>query len=375
MDFKEAQELLSVTRYVSKMDLKKRYIHLIKLHHPDVNADKTRANKLTAEINDAYQTILNFRERESWNDSDPTQRSQNFESGSTRSSKQKPEQQPQENSWENDNKNIPFGENPFWDSSQAFNYDLVPESFLFLEINTRFPSKEFLQQAYTCLIYKYHPSRNPSDPDAFEKCKNIHLAYLAAQAIRAHENWSSKATEDYENDSDNEYAELDSEYNPHQNSSNRYNPRQDSYRYRANRQSEYQTSPKLPKSEAPRKESSGGSGWWEIIFVLAFVGVLVFAKISNNVESESGQKSELKKLIIQREKEDHPSSKVEVLDIQFYDWKPLERSGESRKGYSIVKINHQVVRLEFTSELLWDHVAKGKNYTLKIEYYVDGLAQ
>ena len=55
MNLKEAQDLLRVDRYISQKDLKKRYISLIKIHHPDVNLDKKRANRLTADIIEAFE--------------------------------------------------------------------------------------------------------------------------------------------------------------------------------------------------------------------------------------------------------------------------------------------------------------------------------
>jgi hypothetical protein len=189
MNLKEAQDLLGVDRYVSQKDLKKRYISLIKIHHPDVNLDKKRANRLTVDIIEAFEYLKQLRESEEWAKSDSTGSQQ----GSKGEQKHKGNQNKySDDDWESEAINTPLDLNPFWDSASVFNYELLPECFDFLDIKNRFPDKNEIIELYGKLIERHHPSNNSNDTAAYERCRYIHLAYSAAISIRDQEGWSQE---------------------------------------------------------------------------------------------------------------------------------------------------------------------------------------
>lgn len=56
MEIKEAYRTLGLSKGVSLEEIRKRYISLMKIHHPDVNKSAD-ADKFSAIINDAYETL------------------------------------------------------------------------------------------------------------------------------------------------------------------------------------------------------------------------------------------------------------------------------------------------------------------------------
>ena len=201
MILNEALDLLGVDKHVSQKDLKKRYISLIKIHHPDVNLDKKRANRLTADIIEAFEYLNRYREAEQWSEFDSSATQQDSEGKYENNSQQKSDP---DDDWESEIINTPLDLNPFWDPSSVFNYDLMPECFNFLEIENRFPEKSAILELYGKLIQRYHPSNNTNDTSAYEKCRYIHLAYYAAISIRDQEGWAQESFQKQTDDSNDE---------------------------------------------------------------------------------------------------------------------------------------------------------------------------
>ena len=57
---RQALSLFSLSPSCEKIDVKRRYRHLVKLHHPDANhGDEKKARRMSA-INDAYRHLLHF---------------------------------------------------------------------------------------------------------------------------------------------------------------------------------------------------------------------------------------------------------------------------------------------------------------------------
>jgi hypothetical protein len=200
MDLDQAQVLLGVPRFVSQKDLRKKYLSLIKIHHPDVNADKKRSNKLTADIIEAFEYLNRYREAERWAEVDlrGAQQESKREPQNNRNQKKYPD-----DDWESEIINTPLDLNPFWDSTSVSNYDILPECFYILEIKNRFPDKNEILELYGKLIQRHHPSNNSNDTSAYDKCKYIHLAYFAAISIRDQEGWlqeSSRKSTDSSNE-------------------------------------------------------------------------------------------------------------------------------------------------------------------------------
>ncbi len=221
MNLKEAQDLLRVDRYISQKDLKKRYISLIKIHHPDVNLDKKRANRLTADIIEAFEYFKDYREAEQWVEMDAS-KAQEKSTGQEQENNSYYQSRYSEDDWESAINKTPLEQNPFWDSTLIFNYDLIPECLLCLEIDTRFPNEKLILTSYKDLIRKHHPSQNPKDSSAIEKCQNIYLAFDASINLRKQEGWSqtgfnNEANESNQMDSDQDYSNNYSKYTSSQN--------------------------------------------------------------------------------------------------------------------------------------------------------------
>lgn len=108
MNYTDAQNLLGVPRYVSQVELRKKYIALIEIHHPDVNADKKRANKLTSDIIEAYEVFLKHRDQEKWKEKDTETKTANGSFGNNKNANHR--SQPEENYgiWEKQSKQTPL---------------------------------------------------------------------------------------------------------------------------------------------------------------------------------------------------------------------------------------------------------------------------
>lgn len=125
MNYTDAQNLLGVPRYVSQVELRKKYIALIKIHHPDVNADKKRANKLTSDIIEAYEVFLKHRDQEKWKEKDTETKTANGSFGNNKNANHR--SQPEENYgiWEKQSKQTPLSKNLFWQSTFVSNFDFT----------------------------------------------------------------------------------------------------------------------------------------------------------------------------------------------------------------------------------------------------------
>lgn len=372
----EAINLLRVSKYVSKNDLKKKYIHLIKLHHPDVNSDKLRANKLTADIIEAYNTVTSFRDREMWIDSSAEEVADPLSSSAKEKSKSDINHNTSPINWESLVNGLPLDKNPFWDYSLVFNYDIVPESFLFLDINTRFPDRISLDQAYKRVINRYSPENNPNDADAREKCLNISFAYCAAIALRTHENWVAVSSIEAENDS---IPDQDFDLSDSDETSSRYyreplpqTQRQSRPTYDSNR---------ISKADDISGGKSDGSVWgWVQVF--GFIGLLIYGVIilgnwlhSEKITSDSGQKKRISDMIVKNELKKNPEQTIKALDIDFYEKNQPEIIGNNRKGYLLVKFDKSVVRVEFVSRVsVVSEEYKKINYEINLEYSVSGVS-
>ena len=198
MNYTDAQNLLGVPRYVSQIELRKKYIALIKIHHPDVNSDKKKANKITADINQAYEVVLIHRESDGWggepndNRKDKPRNGTGADAAGANNNSKSADPSPKYNiePWENAAARISIQDNPFWDPYCINNYSHVPECFNFIGITNRFPSEKSVGDKYNQTIKEYHPSKFNNSQNSVERCRNICLAYIVVRYIRQSENWS-----------------------------------------------------------------------------------------------------------------------------------------------------------------------------------------
>ena len=189
MNFADAQNLLGVPRYVSEVELRKKYLALVKIHHPDVNIDKKRANKLTSDINEAYEVVLECREQEKWSNKGSETKTVDGSLGNNGNANHQTRVDENYGIWEKQSKQTPLSKNPFWQSTFVSNFDFTPECFCFIGLTTRFPSEQQAKESYNKEIESYHPRRFGNSQQSFERCKYISLAYLAVCKIRDAEEW------------------------------------------------------------------------------------------------------------------------------------------------------------------------------------------
>ena len=190
MNFHDAQNLLGVPRYASRIELKKRYITLIKIHHPDINTDKKRANKLTSDINEAYEVFLKHRDQEKWKEKGAETKTTSRAFDNNKNANRRSQHEDNYGIWDKQSKQTPLGKNPFWQSNFVSNYSFTPECFCFIGITSRFPTETQVKEAYHKAIDSHHPRRFYDSPESFERCKFISLAFVAVCSIRDAEKWS-----------------------------------------------------------------------------------------------------------------------------------------------------------------------------------------
>ena len=356
MNLKEAQDLLKVDRYISQKDLKKRYISLIKIHHPDVNLDKKKANRLTSEIIEAFEYFKDYREAEQWVEMDAS-KAQEKSTGQEQENNSYYQNSYSEDDWESAIDKTPLEQNPFWDSTLIFNYDLIPECLICLEIDTRFPNEKLVLKSYKDLIRKHHPSQNPKDSSAIEKCRNIYLAFAASINLREQEGWSQmgfndEASESNQMDSDQDYSNNRSKYASSQNQNSTPN-----------------------NSEASEEETiSLSSLWWPNTPTwFKAISIIVILAIAYNrfepdiwVNTEYGRKKWIGKVVKEILSKRYPDGhKVVVQDLDF----DQGENGDVRTGSALIVVDSRSnpFKIVFKSALTEDVDEGRRSYKMNVE--------